>query len=114
MSNHDNSRSVGVAWAIFFAVVLIGMYLLATPARPQTPPVSCGKTADIEKFLRSDYKETPAYVGVSQGGSPVLIFTNPEKQTFTVVMRKPNGVSCMMVAGINWTEVEQPKKGTDL
>jgi hypothetical protein len=115
MSGPDNSRSVGVAWAILFCLILIAMYVLAKPAHSQvTQRPSCGATHEIEKTLTAEYGESPAFAAIVNGGGPMLVFTNPETHTFTVVMRKAGGISCLMAAGEDWTAIEQAKKGTDL
>lgn len=116
MSGHDNSKSMGIGWVFLFAVILIAMYVIAKPASSQVAaaPQGCAKTAEIVKLLTGEYGETAAFAGISTTGTPVLIFTNPKTGTFTITMRQPGGITCMMTGGKNWTPVDQPKEGTDL
>lgn len=114
MSRYDNSRSVGVAWTILFALLLIAMYVLAVPAKSQVAPQGCAKTKDINALLTGQYGEIPAFAGISKNGIPVLVYTNPKTGSFTITMRQRGGITCMMTGGTDWTAIEQPKQGTDL
>jgi hypothetical protein len=44
----------------------------------------------------------------------MLIFSNPRTGTFTITIRRPGGITCLMTGGNSWTLVEQPKEGTDI
>lgn len=101
---------------LFLALLLALMYVIATPAKPQVPPpqTPCGPTKQMTDMLKAQFGETPAFAGLTDANSPVLIFTNPDTGTFSITIRRPGGVTCLMTAGDSWTLVDQPNEGTDL
>jgi hypothetical protein len=104
------------ALACLILAILLGcLYWIATPARSQTAPQSlCGPTPNIIAMLFSKYGERPGIAGLTDNNIPVLIFTNPKTGTFTITIRRPGNMSCLMTSGTSWTPIEQPKEGVDL
>lgn len=72
---------------------------------PAFAQMVCGNHADIEKRLESGYQETRAAVGLAANGGLIEVYTS-EKGTFTVVLTRPNGLSCLLAVGENWQEVK--------
>lgn len=100
---------------LFLTLLLICMYVIGTPARSQEAPKNpCAPTPNIIRMLNDKYGETPAVAAITEDNAPLLIFTNPKTGTFTITLRRPGGVSCLMTSGQSWTLVEQTKEGTDL
>lgn len=101
---------------LFLALILAVMYVIATPSRSQAPPTQnpCAPTPGVTKMLKDRYGETPGAAAITDDGAPLLIFSNPKTGTFTITIRRPGGVTCLMTGGNSWTLVEQPKEGTDL
>ena len=98
--------------AISFMALL---FVIGTPAHSQeTPQTPCGPTAKVESVLKEKYGETVSQVGILEGDVPVVIYANPQTQTFTITVRRGNGVSCFMGGGSSWTAVEQDKPGVGL
>ena len=110
MCKPNTGQAVGY---LVLALILIGMYLIAKPAHSQATQAACSKNEVIEALVKED-KQTPAVAALSGGGSPVLIFTDPKTGTFTITVRRPGGITCVIVAGTDWTGLDQPKEGTDL
>lgn len=65
----------------------------------------CGNHADIEKRLETGYQETRTAIGLAANGGLIEIYTS-EKGTFTVVLTRPNGLSCLMAVGDGWETVK--------
>lgn len=108
----DSAAAIGVFLLTMFMVIL---FYIATPAHSQEAPQSpCAPTANIEAMLKEKYGETPAQVGITESDIPIVIYTNPETQTFTITIRREGGLSCFMVGGSSWTAVEQDKPGVGL
>ena len=101
---------------LFLALLLALMYVIATPANTQVSPTQnpCGPTKQMTDILKAQFGETPAFAGLTDANSPVLIFTNPKTATFSITIRRPGGVTCIMTAGESWTAVDQGKEGTNL
>lgn len=105
-----HGRAIGY---LFLAAILIGMYLLARPAHSQATDPACTRNVVIEEIAKQDHM-TPAIAGLTEGGSPVLIFSNPKTGNFIITVRRPGGITCVVTAGSDWTVLDQPKDGTDL
>lgn len=86
--------------AIFAAFMLI-----------QQPP--CGPTGMIEKRIADKYGETIVGAGIVDGG---IMFTlaNPDTGTFTVLLRRPDGQTCIVMGGTGYATIEAVKSGTDI
>lgn len=108
----DSAPTLGIA-CLVLAVILILMYLIARPASSQEV-MPCGPTGPFEESMRRQYGEVPVGAGITMQGLPLLILANPETGSFTVTMRKPGRITCIINAGKGWTAIEPPTKGTDL
>jgi hypothetical protein len=61
----------------------------------------CDKRQFITQSLTKDYKEDPVSMGVANTGAVIEIFAS-ENGSWTMVLTKPDGMSCMIAAGSNW------------
>lgn len=113
---YEQDRHTFAMACLFLALLLALMYVIATPSRSQVPPTEnpCAPTANVTKMLKDKYGETPAIAAITDDNSPMLIFSNPKTGTFTVTIRRPGGLTCLMTGGNSWTPVEQEKEGTDI
>jgi len=88
------------------------LFLLAPmPSSAQQAP--CGPTGSVEKRIHDQYGETIVGAGVVAGG---ILFTlaNPQTQTFTILLRRPDGQTCVLMGGTGYATLEAIKPGTDL
>lgn len=114
MSHQSNDSAVAIG-CFLLTMVLVIMFWIATAASSQTPPQNpCAPTAGIVKMLKEKYGETPAIAAITDDNLPMLIFSNPKTGTFTITIRRPGGLSCLMTGGNSWTLVEQEIEGTSL
>ncbi|MDJ0685812.1 MAG: hypothetical protein QNJ84_14025 [Alphaproteobacteria bacterium] len=89
-------RSAGIG-------LLAGAALLMSS--PSTAQSICGPHEDIIKKLETTYKETEAGVGLATGGGVVQLYVS-EGGSWTVLVTRPNGVTCLVAGGQNWEIVE--------
>ena len=78
--------------------------VIATPAFAQ---MVCGNHTDIAKRLQTGYQEVRSGIGLAGNGGLIELYTS-EKGTFTIVLTRPNGMSCLMAVGENWEAVKDP------
>ena len=76
--------------------------LMSSPAVAQR---ICGPHEDIIKRLETGYKETQAGVGLAAGGGVVQLYVS-EAGSWTVLVTRPGGVTCLLAGGENWEIVE--------
>lgn len=88
---------------IIAAVILIAIALdaLASAAGAQVHAL-CGDRAAFVQQLEESYGETRVGVGVDRSGPIVEIFANRETGTWTLMITRADGVSCLIAAGDAW------------
>ena len=90
-----------------FIALIAGLGLsVSTPfadARAEGARV-CGAHNAIVEALTKSYAEKPAAMGLSANGSMIEVFVST-RGSFTIVMTRPNGVSCLVTAGEGWENV---------
>jgi hypothetical protein len=73
----------------------------------------CGPTGMVEKRIHDQYGESIVGAGVTPGG--LMFFTNnPDSGTWTIMLRRPDGMTCVLMGGTGYATQEALKKGTDL
>jgi len=92
--------SVGAALIFFF--------ISAAPTNAQT--ICTERKAAVAK-LEKDYSEVPVSMGLASNGAVIEVLASPdspEGNTFTIILTRPDGISCVMAAGEAWENL--PKK----
>lgn len=75
----------------------------------------CGKRADLIAPLTKSYKEKSTSLGITTGSNSVLeVFQSPGGKTWTILITQPNGKSCLLFSGFDWTDSEPEKEGAPL
>lgn len=62
----------------------------------------CGPHEKIVKQLESGYEEARSGFGLSGNGALVELFVSKAKGTWTFMLTRPDGVTCLMATGGNW------------
>lgn len=62
----------------------------------------CGMREDVVKNLEKTYKEKSVSLGLASNGAVIEVLASKEGITFTIILTRPNGLSCIMAAGENW------------
>lgn len=96
---------------------LTALWLVATPAQSQeAPSLPCAPSAKVEAGIAKQYGESLAAVGMATNDGVVAVLANPTTGTFTIILRRPGGLSCLVIAGKGFTLVpaEKTVPGSDL
>jgi len=98
-----------VVWVAVAALVAL---FWSTTARAQAV---CTERSKIVASLGKTYQEAPVSVGLTTGGGAVIeVFAAEDGSTFTLIITRPNGISCIMAAGEAWVNIPfvlKKKKG---
>lgn len=89
--------------ALAAGAVASAVGLSAAPAFAQ-----CGPREAVEKRLWEGYKEVVVNRGLGANGMLVEVYA-ADSGTFTIVLTRPNGVSCVMAVGEGFEAVNDPK-----
>ena len=74
---------------------------------------TCGPTGQVEKRIHDQYGESVVGAGVTPGG--IMFFTNnPESGTWTIMLRRPDGQTCVLMGGTGYATVEAVKQGQEI
>ena len=81
------------------------------PAQKQETP-KCFSVDQLSKALAKGYGEHPHFIGSTQEGNALTIFSNPQTGTFSVILITPQGAACPLSDGTHWHALKtQPEEG---
>lgn len=86
---------------ILVAAVALAASASAAQAQPQC--YEHGKVLD--QFLKS-YKEVPIAAGLTGDGRMLEVLSSGDTGTWTIVLSRPNGVTCVVMAGEAWRKLK--------
>jgi hypothetical protein len=89
---------------------MLASLLGVTPASAQAPPVApaCHSHADLAKMLGEKFAEQPSALGVQANGHLVEVFVSNEGTSWTIVVTRPDGWSCIVAVGEHWESLPNP------
>ena len=87
------------------AILLAAAVGAPTAAIAASP--KCGPRADLLKELAKQYREAPVAVGLVNSGALVEVLTSESGATWTILLSRPNGMSCLVAAGAEWQALKR-------
>jgi hypothetical protein len=87
--------------------ICLGICATATAIPAQADDVNnCAKRDQVVTRLQQDFSEQLTAGGLQDSGTAgvVEVWASPETGTFTVMMTRPDGVSCILATGTDWFE----------
>ena len=93
--------------------VLVGMLSLIGPSLAQSPPQTetpsaCHSHADLTAMLNQKFAEEPSALGVQANGHLVEVFVSNDGASWTIVVTRPDGWSCIVAVGEHWEALPDP------
>lgn len=83
------------------AAFVLGVAAVAAPAHAEGP--QCGARADVIEMLREKHGEAVTGAGLAGDSAVVELWASPVTGTWTILMTRPDGATCLMAAGEAWT-----------
>ncbi len=105
-------RSVGlgdpkpVAIRMFAVVAFAFALLLHTAATVKAQPV-CMPHDDFRVELQRNFSEAPVAIGIANNGALIELYAKRDKSSWTLIMTRPGGLSCVLVAGEEWNDLRK-------
>ncbi len=96
--------SKSVAIRIFAVVTFAFALLLHTAATVKAQPV-CMPHDDFRVELQRNFLEAPVAIAIANSGALIELYAKRDKSSWTLVMTRPGGLSCVLVAGEEWNEL---------
>ena len=86
------------------AVMLIAMSAIPVAAAGSPP---CASRPEFLKQLSKQFNEEPVALGLTNNGSLIEVLTSDDGSTWTIMISRPNGSSCLIAAGEGWEEMKR-------
>lgn len=84
-------------------IAALGLALtIALPAAAQT---ICGERTEIVRHLDQNYKENTVALGLAENGGLLEVLASEETGTWTIIVTRPTGDSCVMATGQSWEQL---------
>lgn len=96
---------------LLVAAVTAGSWTLPATADPQM--LSCARRDEMVKVLAERYREAPRAIGIANQSTVIEIFAS-KAGTWTILLTRPDGDSCIVSAGENWEEAPPLRNMTAL
>lgn len=90
-----------------FGISAAALALLLGAKATLAQEAACATYSEIAQQLERRYAELPVSLGLSSAGQVVQVFSTADGATWTMVLTKPDGTSCVVAAGEHW-EILQP------
>ncbi len=96
-----------------YLATIAGALLIGWTAFPPTVQAQamCGDRTEVVSKLKKGYSETPVSIGLASNGAVIEVFAST-KGSFTIIMTRPNGLSCLMAAGDSWELLPKRNAGS--
>lgn len=99
--------------ATLFARTVVGVALLAsTPGAEAAGTGACAARSDVVAKLAERFGETLRSVGLEHADGVVEVYASEATGTWTIVVTRPDGTSCLLAAGVR-REEPRPRPGED-
>ena len=76
-------------------------------------PMACGERKQVAQTLKSDHAEEPIAMGLANNGTVIEVFAS-ETGSFTIMMTRTDGLSCLVAAGDMWEVLPQLTAGAKI
>ncbi len=93
-----------VAIRIFAVIAFAFALLLHTPVTVKAQPV-CMPHDEFRVELHTNFSETPVAIAIANNGALIELYAKRDKSSWTLVMTRPSGLSCVLVAGEELNEL---------
>jgi hypothetical protein len=106
-----NLQPTTAAWVL--VVVLLTIAYATAPSRSQDVPPGCAPRVILEQRIAKDYGESIVGAGVTPVGV-LYVTANPTTQTFSVIVRRADGLACLIGGGKGWATTDPSVPGRPL
>lgn len=89
-------------WVAFFVSALFLLSLATPMAAHGQVQTACANRDEIVSALESRYGERPVAAGLAGERVIVEIFAAPDGATWTILLTRPDGISCAVLIGEAW------------
>lgn len=96
---------------LYSATFLIFIASVFSVVTADAQSAKCAPTDDVVALLRDQFGETAGAMGLSQNGFVTQMVGNPGTGTWSAVVQRPDGVSCIVAAGTGFVIIPPAPEG---
>jgi hypothetical protein len=85
--------------------------IFAPPATGQQP--KCAPLENMSRARSAQYSEHSVGLGLIENGNVLQRFESEGGRSWTIIVVRPSGMSCVWLVGESWARVLPPKKGQE-
>ena len=85
--------------------IIVGFGAALFTAFPTFAQITCGKHSDLINGLKVRYSEQPVGMGLTAESHLVEVYSS-ENGTWTILVTRPGGISCLVAARENWEHIQ--------
>jgi hypothetical protein len=89
------------------AAIAVGLLAGTPPAEAEGRP-ACAKREQVVRKLADSFGETLRSVGLHQSDGVVEVYSSDDTGTWTILMTRPDGISCLISSGQMWEQDAAP------
>jgi hypothetical protein len=93
---------------LFTATIIFGAAALAPPLAAQAPEM-CQERSRLIEALQETFYEQPVGAGLQNPEQMLEIWSSPRTGSFTVLITRADGISCIVAWGTHWQESPPPQ-----
>ena len=82
--------------------------LAATPAANAEEAQACAERARVVQKLQEKFGESLRSLGLHRADGVVEVYSSEETGTWTILMTRPDGKTCLLAAGQGWEQDVRP------
>ncbi len=98
------SKSVAIR---IFAVVTFAFALLSYTVTPVKAQPVCMPHDELRVELDRNFLEAPRAIAIANNGALIELYAKRDQSSWTLVMTRPGGLSCVLVAGEEWNDLRK-------
>lgn len=90
------------------------IFLIALAGSVDAQSLGCLPRTALVDALENRHGELQHSVGMSGQTKLIEVWVNPTTKSFTIITSDAQGVSCIILAGRNWVDIETVDKGDEM
>ena len=90
------------AFVRIFAATAVALALLLAVRAPASAAPICVTHKNVVEQLANGFSEVPIAIALTRDGNVIEVFSGGDRATWTIVMTRPDGMSCLVASGDAW------------
>jgi hypothetical protein len=99
-----SARVHWTAVAKFSTALLLGAVAVGPAVAADQRPAACGPHTEVIKALGDKFHETQSATALTSAGTLLEVLTANDGSTWTIIVSRPDGLSCVVAAGQSWQD----------